>query len=88
MQYCKRSGWRISREAGEKILKDQRCTHSKLDSILTAVPYHYRHSGYRFDFEKIINKIHEKHEPRPGMIQPYTIQNIPREIPPNLVNQN
>jgi len=73
-------------ERGEKILKDQRCTHSKLDSILTAVPYHYRHSGYRFDFEKIINKIHENMN-KPGMIQPYTIQNIPREIPRNLVEK-
>jgi len=70
-------------EAGEKILKAQRCTHSKLDSILTAVPYHYGRSGYRFDFEKIINKIHENMN-KPGMIQPYTIQNIPREIPRNL----
>ena len=63
-------------KAGEKILKAQRCTHSKLDSILTAVPYHYGRSGYRFDFEKIINKIHENMN-KPGMIQPYTIQNIP-----------
>ena len=70
-------------EAGEKILKAKRCTHSKLDSILTAVPYHYGRSGYRFDFEKIINKIHENMN-KPGMIQPYTIQNIPREIPENL----
>ena len=70
-------------EAGEKILKAKRCTHSKLDSILTAVPYHYGRSGYRFDFEKIINKIHENMN-KPGMIQPYTIQNIPREIPLNL----
>jgi hypothetical protein len=70
-------------KAGEKILKAQRCTHSKLDSILTAVPYHYRHSSYRFDFEKIINKIH-KNMSKPGMIQPYTIQNIPRKIPRNL----
>jgi len=70
-------------KAGEKILKAQRCTHSKLDSILTAVPYHYRHSSYRFDFEKIINKIH-KNMNKPGMIQPYTIQNIPRKIPRNL----
>lgn len=69
-------------KAGEKILKDQRCTHSKLDSILTAVPYHYGRSGYRFDFEKIIRKIHEKLN-QEG-IQPYTIQNIPREIPRNL----
>ena len=70
-------------EAGEKILKAKRCTHSKLDSILTAVPYHYGRSGYRFDFFKIINKIHENMN-KPGMIQPYTIQNIPREIPENL----
>ena len=70
-------------EAGEKILKAKRCTHSKLDSILTAVPYHYGRSGYRFDFEKIINQIHENMN-KPGMIQPYTIQNIPREIPENL----
>ncbi len=70
-------------EAGEKILKAKRCTHSKLDSILTAVPYHYGRSGYRFDFFKIINKIHENMN-KPGMIQPYTIQNIPREIPGNL----
>lgn len=70
-------------KAGEKILKAQRCTHSKLDSILTAVPYHYGRSGYRFDFEKIINKIHENMN-KEG-IQPYTIQkNIPGEIPPNL----
>ena len=68
-------------KAGEKILKDQRCTHSKLDSILTAVPYHYGRSGYRFDFEKIIRKIHEKLN-QEG-IQPYTIQNIPT-VPPNL----
>ena len=67
-------------KAGEKILKAQRCTHSKLDSILTAVPYHYGRSGYRFDFEKIINKIHENMN-KPGMIQPYTIQNIPRVHP-------
>ncbi len=69
-------------ERGEKILKAQRCTHSKLDSILTAVPYHYERSKYRFDFEKIIRKIHEKLN-QEG-IQPYTIQNIPGEIPPNL----
>ena len=67
-------------KAGEKILKAQRCTHSKLDSILTAVPYHYGRSGYRFDFEKIINKIHENMN-KPGMIQPYTIQNIPTVHP-------
>ena len=69
-------------KAGEKILKAQRCTHSKLDSILTAVPYHYERSKYRFDFEKIIRKIHEKLN-QEG-IQPYTIQNMPREIPRNL----
>ncbi len=66
-------------KAGEKILKDQKCPQSKLDSILTAVPYHYGRSKYRFDFEKIIRKIHEKLN-QEG-IQPYTIQNIPTVHP-------